>query len=283
MTYTNPEALVTTARLNDHLGDASLRVLDGSWHMPALNRDPRAEFAAAHIPGAVYFDIDDIADDANPLPHMIPSAEKFAERVGKLGISNDHRVIVYDTTGVGSAARVWWMFRLFGHDNVAVMDGGLPKWLAEGRPTESGDSAAAAATFVADKREPLVRTVDQLLANIQTQADQVLDARTAGRFDATEPEPRAGLRGGHIPGSFNQPFLALYEPETKTLKSAEALTALFDAAGVDRGNPIVTSCGSGVTACNLALGLYLIGKTDVAIYDGSWTEWGGRQDTPIDP
>jgi thiosulfate/3-mercaptopyruvate sulfurtransferase len=283
MSYVNSHALVTTQWLGEHLHDSSLRIIDASWHMPALKRDASAEFLTAHIPRAGFFDIDDIADESSSLPHMIPSAAKFSQRVGDLGIGNDHHVIVYDVTGVGSAPRAWWMLRLFGHKNVSVLDGGLPLWLAEGRPSESGVSTAQATRYVADRNDSLVRSVDQVLRNVDEGREQVLDARSAGRFNATEPEPRASLRGGHIPGSFNRPFIDLYDREAKTMKPAAELIALFDESGVVRDRPIVTSCGSGVTACNLALGLYLIGATDVAIYDGSWTEWGGREDTPIEP
>ena len=282
MDYQNPEALVTTTWLSEHLDDPSIRVVDGSWHLPALKRDPKAEYRQAHIPGASYFDIDDIADETNPLPHMVPSADKFADRVGKLGVANDHHVIAYDANGNGSAARVWWMFRLFGHENVSVLDGGLRKWQAEQRAVEAGVAEAAPASYRAHRDDTLVRDIGQVLRNLQERGEQVLDARSAGRFNATEPEARAGLRGGHIPQSFNRPFLDLYEHESRTMKAAEDLLALYDESGIDRGKPIVTSCGSGVTACNLALGLYLIGNREVAVYDGSWTEWGGRQDTPID-
>ncbi len=282
MTETDTPALVSTDWLADNLTHETVRIVDGSWHMPQLNRDPKAEFADQHIPGARFFDIDAIADQSSDLPHMLPTAELFAKRVGALGIANHHHIIAYDATGVGSAARVWWTFRVFGHDRVSVLDGGLPKWLAEGRPTEAGQVDVASETFVARFEPSLVRSAGDILANVNSQREQVLDARAAGRFNGTEPEPRAGLRGGHIPGSFNLPFLSLYQGAPKTLKQADALAALYDASGIDRNKPIVTSCGSGVTACNLALGLYLAGTTDVAVYDGSWTEWGGRADTPID-
>ncbi|MFT5448800.1 MAG: thiosulfate/3-mercaptopyruvate sulfurtransferase [Gammaproteobacteria bacterium] len=283
MTYLNPDALVSTDWLGEHLNDPTVRVIDCSWHQPVFKRDAVAEFADVHIPGAAYFNIDDIADASSSLPHMIPDAAKFSERVGKLGIGNDHHVIAYDVAGFGSAARVWWMFRLFGHDKVSVLNGGLPKWRAENRASASGAATPQAAAFKAQKNDGLVRSVEHVLRNLEKPTEQVLDARSAGRFNATEAEPRKGLRGGHIPNSFSRPFNDLYDSESKTMKSADDLIALFDEAGVSRDEPIVTSCGSGVTACNLALGLYLIGKTDVAVYDGSWTEWGGRDDTPIDP
>ena len=276
------DPLVTTEWLAKELGTPDLRVLDGTWHMPQLKRDPRAEFTQAHIPGAVFFDIDAIADHATSLPHMLPDAATFARAVGALGIGSGDRVVVYDVRGVISAARVWWTFRAFGHDAVAVLDGGLRKWRAEGRPVESGTPAPAARAFKATPRPELVRDLDTVRANIASRAAQVLDARSAGRFAGTEPEPRAGLRGGHIPGSLNLPYETLYRPDG-TLKSADDLRAVVNATGLDLGRPVVTSCGSGVTASVLALALYLIGRRDVAVYDGSWSEWGARVDTPVEP
>lgn len=276
------DALVTTEWLAKHLGEADLRVVDGSWHMPQLGRDARAEHAAAHIPGAVFFDIDAIADRSSSLPHMLPDAEAFAAAVGALGIGRGDRVVVYDVRGVVSAARVWWTFRVFGHDAVAVLDGGLRKWRAEGRPVESGTPTPTARPFAARLRPELVRDLGAMRANLTSRSAQVLDARSAGRFAGTEPEPRAGLRGGHIPGSLSLPYETLYRANG-TLKAPDELGAAFRAAGVDLGRPVVTTCGSGVTASVLALALYLVGRPDVAVYDGSWSEWGGRSDTPIEP
>ena len=276
------DPLVTTEWLAKELGTPDLRVLDGTWHMPQLKRDPRAEFTQAHIPGAVFFDIDAIADHATSLPHMLPDAATFARAVGALGIGSGDRVVVYDVRGVISAARVWWTFRAFGHDAVAVLDGGLRKWRAEGRPVESGTPAPAARAFKATPRPELVRDLDTVRANIASRAAQVLDARSAGRFAGTEPEPRAGLRGGHIPGSLNLPYDSLYRADG-TLQSPEELRAALQGAGVDLARPVVTTCGSGVTASVLALALYLVGRRDVAVYDGSWSEWGGRPDTPVEP
>jgi thiosulfate/3-mercaptopyruvate sulfurtransferase len=199
------EPTVTTQWLATHLGEPDVRVVDGTWHMPQAKRDARAEFEAAHIPGAVFFDIDAIADRASSLPHMLPSAAQFAAAVGELGIGNGHRIVVYDVRGVVSAARVWWTFRAFGHDDVAVLDGGLRKWRAEGRPVESGGAAPAHVAFTARLRPELVRDVEAMRANVARRTVQVLDARSAGRFAGTEPEPRAGLRGGHIPGSLSLP------------------------------------------------------------------------------
>jgi thiosulfate/3-mercaptopyruvate sulfurtransferase len=276
------ESLVSTDWLAAHLGEPNLKALDGSWHMPQARRDPRAEFVASHIPGAVFFDIDRIADGTTSLPHMLPTAEAFADAAGALGVGTDDRVVVYDTRGVVSAARVWWTFRAFGHDAVAVLDGGLPKWKAEGRPLEAGEAKPARRAFKAALRPALVRDLAAMRDNLTTRREQVLDARSTGRFAATEPEPRAGLRGGHIPGSLNLPSDTLLRPDGTLLPAAE-LRKKFEAAGVDFTRPVATTCGSGITASVLAFGLHLLGHPRVAVYDGSWTEWGGRTDTPVEP
>src|SRR5690606_3314052 len=275
------DPLVTTEWLAAHLSDPGVRVVDGSWHMAAAERDARAEFEAAHIPGAVFFDIDEVADRTTDLPHMLPSPAEFAAAVGALGIGNEHRVVVYDTHGVMSAARVWWTFRAFGHDTVAVLDGGVKKWLAEGRPVERGSAAPEPRTFTARPRPELVRDLRAMLDNVQTGREPVLDARSAGRFAGIEPEPREGLRGGHIPGSLNVPVGTLSRPDG-TFRPVEELRAAFSGAGLEPDRPVVTSCGSGVTASVLALGLHRIGRADAAVYDGSWSEWGARDDTPIE-
>ena len=274
-------ALVTTEWLAQNLGKRDVRVLDGSWHMPQLKRDARAEFAQAHIPGAVFFDIDAIADHGTTLPHMLPRAADFAGSVGRLGIGSRDRVIVYDTRGVTSAARVWWTFRVFGHDKVFVLDGGLPRWRAEGRAVQSGTPAPKLRRFTARLRRSLVRDLAGMRQNLTTRKAQVLDARSRGRFAGTDPEPRAGLRGGHIPGSLNLPYDELYQKDG-TFLPADDIRSKLEGAGVNLAKPVVTSCGSGVTASVLALGFHVIGRPDVAVYDGSWTEWGGRNDTPIE-
>jgi thiosulfate/3-mercaptopyruvate sulfurtransferase len=273
------DAVVSTAWLAQHLGEPDLRVVDGSWHMPQAKRDPAREFIDAHLPGAVFFDIDGIADRASGLPHMLPSPEVFAKAVGALGIGDGDRVVVYDSRGVVSAARVWWTFRAFGHDAVAVLDGGLPKWRAEGRPVVSGAASPTARRFTPRFRPELVRAVDQIKANLGTKREQVIDARSRGRFTGTEPEPRAGLRGGHIPGSLNLPYDELHATDG-TLRPPAELRDAFVAARLDLGRPVVTTCGSGITASVLALALHRVGRPDVAVYDGSWTEWASRDDTP---
>ena len=282
-----PATLVSTEWLAAHLtgpqnGRSRVRVLDGTWHMPQLERDPRREFEEGHIPGAAFFDVDAIADRSTSLPHMLPSAAQFARQVGELGISNRDLVVVYDVRGVVSAARVWWTFRAMGHDRVVVLDGGFRKWKAEGRPIETGPSKVAPARFRAQLRRAIVRNLEQVRRNIGTRREQVLDARSRGRFAGTEPEPRAGLRGGHIPGSLNLPYDALYQADG-TMLPPEGLRQAFATAGVNPARPVATTCGSGITASVLALGLHLIGHRKVAVYDGSWTEWAGHPDTPVEP
>ena len=277
-----PDPLVSTAWLAAHLHDADVRVLDATFHLPHLKRDPRAEYLAAHIPGAAYFDIDGIADHSTDLPHMLPSPDAFAAAVGALGIDNNTLVVCYGAQGMSSSPRVWWTFRAFGHDNVCVLDGGLPKWKSEGRPVEGGDVVPPPRSFTPHFRRELVRARADILANVRSHAAQVIDARPAGRFQGKDPEPRAGLRGGHIPGSFSVPLTTLIDDKTQTLLPASALRERFTAAGVDLAGPMITSCGSGVTASGLALALFLLGRGDVPVYDGSWSEWGLPGDTPVD-
>jgi thiosulfate/3-mercaptopyruvate sulfurtransferase len=275
-------ALVSTAWLATHLGEPDLRVVDATWYLPHLKRDARAEHHQAHIPGAVFFDIDEVKDTRNPLPHMLPSADEFARAVGALGIGAGDRIVTYGGRYGIASARVWWTFRVFGHDAIAVLDGGLAKWRTEGRPLESRPGAAAPRRFTGRYRGELVRDLESMRANVESRREQVVDARSHGRFVATEPEPRPGLRGGHIPGSTSLPYDKLFRPEDGTLRPVEELRQVFAAAGLDLAKPVVTTCGSGVSAAVLALGLHAIGRPDVPVYDGSWTEWAGRTDTPVE-
>lgn len=274
------KGLVTTEWLAGHIDAPDVRVVDGSWYLPADQRDPRADYAERHIPGAVFFDIDAISDETSALPHMLPSPEKFSSRVRKLGLGDGVRIVVYDGGNMMAAARVWWMFRVFGHEDVAVLDGGLPKWMAEGRPVDDEPVIPRERHFTARRNSFLVRDLEQMRANVESGREQVVDARGAGRFQATEPEIRPGLRGGHIPGSVNLPYSSLLRPDA-TVKSDDDIRAAFAAIGVDPAKAVATTCGSGISASFLALALNLIGARKVAVYDGSWTEWGGRDDTPI--
>ena len=277
------EPLVSTTWLADRLEAPDIRIVDASWYLPGVERDAKAEYAERHIPAAVYFDIDEIADTDNPLPHMLPAPEKFSSRVRKLGLGDGVRIVVYDSGSWMASARVWWMFHVFGHDDVAVLDGGLAKWRAEGHSVDNRPVMPRERHFTARMNTLLVRDIDQMIGNVKSRRAQVVDARDAGRFNATAPEPRAGLRGGHIPGSLNLPYDRLFDSDSGELLPPDALIAAFDAAGIDRSRPVVTTCGSGVTTGVHALALALIGCRDVAVYDGSWTEWGGRDDTPIEP
>jgi len=275
------DPIVSTEWLAAELPGADLVVLDATWYMPGDKRDAQAQFAAARIPGARFFDIDLIADRESGLPHMVPVASRFAQQVGALGVSNVHRVVFYDQIGVFSAARGRWMMRLFGHDRVAVLDGGLPKWRAEGRAIESGPVTAPAPTqFRTALRAGLLRGLGDLLENLRSRRELVLDARSADRFHARVSEPRPELRGGHMPGAHNLPFGELLT-QAQTLRSREELRERFARAGVNEGTSVVTTCGSGLTAAILNLGLAVAGLPEGALYDGSWAEWGGRADTPI--
>ena len=282
MPYAHPEALVSTEWLAAHLADPHVRVLDSSFKQPGVTPTARADYDAGHIPGAVFFDIDDVAEPGTSLPHMIPSAQRFAAKMEERGVGSEDRVIVYDANGLSSAGRAWWLLRLFGHDNVALLDGGLPKWKAEGRPLETQALAIPSRRFTARFDPDLVRNKAVVLANVSSRWEQLVDARSAGRFDGSAEETWPGRRRGHIPGSRNVPFDRVTDPATKQLKSAEDLQSLFAGAGVKLNRPIVASCGSGVTACALAFALYLIGHERTAVYDGSWAEWGLPDGPPIE-
>ncbi len=264
------------------LGTGGLVVFDASWYLAQAGRDPRAEYRAAHIPGAVYFNIDALSDAASPLPHMLLPPEHFAAAIGGLGAGDDDRIVVYDGSGTNlSAARAWWMFRIYGHDNVVVLDGGLEAWRRAGLPLESGEVTRTPARFTPGYRADLVRTLAETRRALETGGAQVVDARSPGRFTGVEPEPRPGLRGGHMPGSRNLPYASFTGADGRLL-DRKGLEAQFRAAGVDLAQPVIASCGSGVTACTILLALDLLGHTDHALYDGSWSEYGGRSDTPVE-
>jgi thiosulfate/3-mercaptopyruvate sulfurtransferase len=282
MNFTRPDSLVSTEWLAARLDAPDVRIVDGTFFLPTDGRNARSEYSRNHIPGAVFFDIDDIADDKSDLPHMLPSAEKFSSRVRKLGLGDGNRIVAYDSSGMG-AARVWWTFRTFGHEDIAVLDGGLRKWMSEGRPVEDLPPMPRERHFTARFNNLLVRDKEQVASNLKTGREQVLDARSLGRFEARDPEPRPGLRSGHIPGSKNLPVNELFDPATGTMLPPDQLRERFRAAGIDLDRPVVTSCGSGVTAATLAFALHLIGHDHVAVYDGSWAEWGRPGDTPVTP
>jgi thiosulfate/3-mercaptopyruvate sulfurtransferase len=272
--------LISSDWLAGRLDDPRTRIVDGSWYLPAQHRDARGEYLAGHIPGAVFFDIDDIADKTSGLPHMLPDEGSFAAAAGALGISEADTIVVYDGAGLFSAPRVWWTFRAFGAGDVRILDGGLPAWRAAGYPLEAGEPRVAAAAFKA--RPPAAAVAD--LAGVQdalrSGSATIVDARPAARFAGEAPEPRPGLRSGHMPGAKNLPFDRLVDAAGR-LRPPDDLRRLFEEAGVDLATPVATSCGSGVTAAVLALALATLGKTDVALYDGSWAEWGGRADADV--
>ncbi len=277
---TQQDPLVSAQWLADHLNAPDVRIIDASWHLPTSGRNAYAEYKAAHIPGAVFFDIDDICDEDSPLPHMLPHPVKFSSRMRKLGLGDGSRFVVYDTEGLFSSARVWWMLRAMGHEDVVVLDGGLPKWIAEGRKTDDLPLPPRERHFTVRYHSALVRDLEQVKDALATGREQVVDARPPERFRGEAPEPRPGVKSGHIPGSKSVHWASLLGPDGALLPAAE-LEKAFATAGVDTKSPIISSCGSGVSAAILALALARLGHVRTPVYDGSWAEWGSRDDLPV--
>jgi len=280
MTRDDPKTLVSTQWLAAHLKDPDLRVLDASWYLPGAKRDPFAEYQRAHIPGARFFDLDDVSDHRSVLPHMVPPVEKFMSRMRAIGVGDGHQIVVYDGSGLFSAPRVWWLFKLMGQMDIAVLDGGFPKWQAEGHPVEDLPPILRDRHMMVRRQNQMVKDVTQVSAASKLGESEIVDARSPGRFYGKDPEPRPGLRAGHIPGSKNVFYKDLLKADD-TMKSPDEMRQVFLEAGVDLDKPVITSCGSGVTAAILSLGLTRMGKTDHSLYDGSWTEWGMFPTLPI--
>lgn len=278
---TTDDPLVSTDWLAAHLDDARVKVVDASFKMPGVTPLPRDDYLKAHIPGTVFFDVDAVSDHSNPLPHMFPSAEQFGRDMGALGIGNGDTVVVYDAGGWVAGPRLWWMLLSYGHSDVHVLDGGLKKWRAEGRKIESGTVTPKPATFKAAFDETRVRTIRQMVANVASKAEQVIDARASDRFEGRVPESRPGLRSGHIPFSRNVPYNNLFDATTGAMRPPDELRKAFSDAGVDTTKPVVTSCGSGVSALVLTIALYRLGVRGSALYDGSWAEWGLPDGPPV--
>ncbi|MET0238948.1 MAG: sulfurtransferase [Sphingobium sp.] len=273
------DLLVSTQWLADELGASDLRIVDATYFLPEMGRDAAAEFEAKHISGALYLDLTGLVDSDSPFPNTVPPAETFASRIRTLGLGDGSRIVVYDNSPHRTASRAWWLFRLFGVKDVAILDGGLPKWLAEGRPVKSGTTATRNQDFTISKDDATFRTTAQVAEALTSGSAQVIDARSPARFTGEEQETRPGLASGHMPGAINLPYGKLFNPDG-TWKQGDDLKAAFDAAGVDPARPIIATCGSGITACSLAFGAALLGRDDVAVYDGSWSEWGADPALP---
>ena len=283
MDYVNPEALVSTEWLAEHLDATDVRIVDASSVLPNVDRNPRAEYLDMHIPGAQFFDINEIANTDHALPHMLPSAEKFSSKMRKMGLGDGIKVITYDSNGGFSAScRAWWMLRVFGHEDVAILNGGLPKWVAEGRVINNFSPKPRERHFTARENNSLVRDVGQMLANIEGSQEQVADARSPGRFSGVDPEPRPSSKKGHIPGSVNLPYNLLMDGDNNyVFRSADEIMDAIQSVGIIPEKPLIATCGSGVTACVIALAFYLVGYKETAVYDGSWAEWGEHHATPV--
>ena len=274
-------SLVSTQSLHDDLENPNVKIIDATWFMPNVQNDPRIHYQECHLPGAMFFDLEHISDHTTDLPHMLPTPEVFAEEVGELGINNDDKVVVYDAMGMFSAPRVWWMFRTFGHKNVAVLDGGLPKWLEEKRPVERGAINSHASTYTATFHAEHVAACADVQAACTKENPCLLDARGPDRFNGEVPEPRAGMRSGHIPGSINMPYPTMLNSDGRTVRPIKELQKIFANTGITDSTPVITTCGSGITAAILALGLHLCGHDRCAVYDGSWAEWGRAEGNDV--